>query len=247
MHSSFNIGNIAVPAYGLMVTLGIMVVNVIASIVARKKNIRQSLVLLLELIVGTCAVIGAKLLSIFFAVLSKGNILGLSWEIYRTSGYAFYGALILGLASFRVATLFLKVDMEQIASSFGFLAPLLHAFWKMGCLLGGCCYGIPYNGPFAIVFPKGTEAPAEINLFPVQIVEMLVVLIIAAVLYLYGRKQKKHVIEVYLIFYGLARSVIELFRFHNYISIFWCNEIISLGLVIGSISSLAVKYRRENS
>ena len=62
------------------------------------------------------------------------------------------------------------------------MIPIMHAFGRVGCFFAGCCYGRPYKGFGAVTFPEGSQGPSGVSLFPVQLVEAILVLIIAIVL-----------------------------------------------------------------
>ena len=47
----------------------------------------------------------------------------------------------------------------------------------------GCCYGRPYNGPLAVRFPAGSYAPHGVSLFPLQLLESILLFIAAAIFY----------------------------------------------------------------
>ncbi|MCI5703121.1 MAG: hypothetical protein MR265_03950 [Erysipelotrichaceae bacterium] len=40
---------------------------------------------------------------------------------------------------------------------------------KITYFIVGCCYGIPYNGPFSVTYPDNLNIP----LFPVQLLKQL--------------------------------------------------------------------------
>ncbi len=93
--------------------------------------------------------------------------------------------------------------------------PLAHAFWRIGCALTGCCYGIPYDGPGAVIYDHSIIAPDKVRLFPVQLTETVINLLITVVLlfYIFNRKGRtNHSIAIYCVLYGTARFILEFLR-----------------------------------
>lgn len=64
-----------------------------------------------------------------------------------------------------------KFNVKIYIRNFIFLIPFIHAFGRIGCFFAGCCFGIPYNGIGAVVFPENSYALPDVSLFPVQLVE----------------------------------------------------------------------------
>ena len=56
--------------------------------------------------------------------------------------------------------------------------PLMYGIGKIGCFLVGCCYGIKYYGPLSITYNYSPSAPKDIGLFPIQLLEAIVFIII---------------------------------------------------------------------
>ena len=54
----------------------------------------------------------------------------------------------------------------------------MYAVGKIGCFFAGCCYGIEYNGFLNVTYNYSAIAPKGISLFPIQLLESIVFLII---------------------------------------------------------------------
>ena len=130
-----------------------------------------------------------------------------------------------------------------------YLIPWIHGFGRIGCFLAGCCYGIPYDGPFAVQFPEGSLAPSDTTLFPVQLVEAICLLILAIVLAVLDlKKSYPHTIAVYFIVYGILRFLLEYVRYdavRGHLLAFSTSQWISLGFVIGTICYLIRAAHRK--
>jgi len=79
-------------------------------------------------------------------------------DVLSPTGSSIYGAF---LVVFPLIWLYAR---SQRASPLRFLdggAPAMalgEAMTRVGCFLNGCCYGIPWNGPLAVVFPPASFA-----------------------------------------------------------------------------------------
>ena len=200
MHLKTTICGISVPSYSLMVLLGLAAVSLAGFAVCRRRGLSVKKALLIGLAAGAAALAGARLFS-------------------GIGGLSFYGGLLPGLlAAYAAGRILLPPgERKEYTNALSFTIPMLHAFWKLGCFMAGCCYGIPYSGPGAVMFPAGAKAPAGIFLFPVQPVEAAASALIAVILYLRGRQERKMQMPIaeYLLMYGIVRFAAEFFRDHG--------------------------------
>ncbi|MGC4113391.1 MAG: prolipoprotein diacylglyceryl transferase [Myxococcales bacterium] len=157
-------------------------------------------------------VIGAKLL---FLAVSVDRIRERGFlPLLTQGGLVWYGGLILGTAAVLV---FLRGYRIPIASFADCAAPAIalgHAFGRVGCFMGGCCWGRPTNLPWAVRFPASDffEGPVGVLLHPVQLYEALAELALAVLVWRLGGKVKKGgAFAVWLGSYALVRLAMELF------------------------------------
>ena len=95
--------------------------------------------------------------------------------------------------------------------------PLFHFFGRIGCFLGGCCFGIPCK--IGCTYTMGPIEQANgIARFPAQLLEALFNLCLFFLLnYLYKkRKMENALLYVYLIIYAAGRFFIEFLRGDEY-------------------------------
>ena len=128
--------------------------------------------------------------------------------------------------------------------------PLAHAFGRIGCFFAGCCYGIPFDPPIGICLKNAiSNAPKEIPLFPVQLLESILNLILALILQICFRKlqKKERVIPFYLSAYAVIRMVTEQFRYDAERGI-WLglstSEWISIGIFLCGIVTLFLQNHK---
>ena len=89
----------------------------------------------------------------------------------------------------------------------------------MGCFLAGCCWGTPTQLPFGVIFRSElahtiTGVPLQVRLHPTQLYEAAVVLLVIPFL-MWLRKRRSfsgQVILVYVLFYAVARFLLEFLR-----------------------------------
>ncbi len=81
-----------------------------------------------------------------------------------------------------------KNDIWMVANSLAVGILIQHIFGRIGCFSRGCCYGIPYNGVFSMVFPY---ARVSYPVFPSQLFEIIgaAVLLIAAAFFIHRGKE----------------------------------------------------------
>ena len=130
-------------------------------------------------------------------------------------GSVFYGGFIGGTLALLIYTRISKsVGRAYALDIWAVSVPLFHAFGRIGCFLGGCCYGIESQIGFII---NGNTLVPEINgvrRFPVALTESACCLVIFLILLYVENKccmcGKK--IYLYMILYSPVRFVLEFFR-----------------------------------
>lgn len=210
-----HIGSLRLPMYAFMVLLGTGLFGYLGRRQCERRGMTYGDFYELALYGGVGALVGAKLWS-WIEDGINGGFSVLNAENLRASGLSFYGGVFLGFAVAAVGGRLRRIDLNTYARQFIWLVPMLHAVWKAGCFCAGCCYGIPYDGPAAVTFPKGSAAPAGIPLFPAQPVEMLALGGLSLALYqLKDRDFFSYPVSVYLMGYGVIRFFLEFYRFHS--------------------------------
>lgn len=86
-------------------------------------------------------------------------------------GMVFYGGLFGGFAAGAVAIKLKKLNGVVYGDAMAPLVPLFHAFARIGCFLGGCCYGV--ESEFGIIVRDNPLVPDlnDVRRFPVQLLE----------------------------------------------------------------------------
>lgn len=254
MSTYLDFGLFRIPAYGTMIATGGIIANIIVVLLILfrdKKDIWDFVILEGYGLLG--GIVGSKLL---FIIVSFNDI---PWDRIGepqvlvsliSGGFVFYGGVILAVILVFIAGKVHKIDAWDYISNYTFAIPLAHAFGRIGCFLAGCCYGKPYHGPFAVVFPEDSLiAPAGIELFPVQIVESICLFVIAIVLFLlYWFRKCDYTLPTYFILYGIVRFVLEFYRYDEYRGRFlwlYTSQWISIVMVMAGIVWIIIRANKN--
>ncbi|MCL2694707.1 MAG: prolipoprotein diacylglyceryl transferase [Clostridiales bacterium] len=226
MHPIFYVFGLELPAYGLSLIFGALAAYGLGVFLARKKGdalVRENFSYIFLIAIGA-ALAGAFL----FRPLTKIVEVAIHWNaakhwtaealVYYLFGeMVFYGGVIggfLGILFFCRKFHIPLLPMLDVAA-----APLAlgHALGRIGCLMGGCCYGqeVCAAHPFAIVYPEvSLGAPPNVPLLAVPLLEavFLVILAIALALLFVRARQRGLTVAVYLLAYSVWRFVLEFFR-----------------------------------
>ncbi|HEX2676702.1 MAG TPA: prolipoprotein diacylglyceryl transferase [Polyangiales bacterium] len=152
-----------------------------------------------------------------------------AWAEFWNGGLAYYGGLVVATAA---GIAFLKREKFPVGKGVdlvGAVLPVGIFFGRLGCFLGGCCFGSETRGALGVSFPAGSPASdsqfqhglldskelASLPVHPTQLYESLGCLAIAAWLLLYLLPRKRFDGQVLLAFlgsYAVLRFGIEYLR-----------------------------------
>jgi len=150
------------------------------------------------------------------------------WDVYRVypavellrmmfSEIVFFGGLIGGALAIIIYCRVSKLPLVPTLDAFAAAVPAGHAIGRIGCLLGGCCYGMEVapGHPFAVVYPPASlAAPSGVPLLAAPAIEsasLLVIAVLVAVAYLKTRA-KGLCVGLYLTLYATERFILEFYR-----------------------------------
>ena len=159
----------------------------------------------------------------------KGDLVG---HLFSGSGLVWYGGAIggaLAVIAWAWWRDFLNLTLLDVA------APALalgYALGRCGCQLSGDGdYGKPWNGPWAMAYPHGTE-PTKVTVQPTPVYETLAMGLGAWILWqLRDRVRPGCLFALYLVYAGTERFLVEFLR---------RNTRDSLGLTTAQLESLAM-------
>ncbi len=168
---------------------------------------------------------------IFAAMLfqSTYNFIANPQNGFHLGGMTFIGGLIGGVVSFlgvywlyiyviapRTKIRFLQNKMNATLTDALPFIPIAiciaHAFGRLGCFFGGCCYGLPSEQYHTWGLPCAAPLPG-VNVIPTQLYEMFFLLLLATVMsILYFKFKFNYNFALYTIAYGIWRFLIEYIR-----------------------------------
>ena len=219
------------PLYGLIIVLSVFIGLYYIFKNLKKEGYYNKKISLYILLFITCSFIFGKIYTIFTST-EQINII--------TAGLSAYGGLIGAIIAAIIFEYIIPTNKTIIKYSILSL-PLIYGFTKIACFISGCCYGIPYNGPFYVIYPDGLNIP----LFPVQIAETIAS--ISVFLVCNKMKNNKYITYITLIMISIVKFLLDYLRYEHINIILSKNQIFSIVLILITITVLIyniIKKRR---
>lgn len=211
------IGPFSIHSYGLMIAIAFLVGIIVSLYYAKKEGIKEEVILDLAIYVIIAGLIGSRFLYVIGQWDQyKDNLL----EIFmvQRGGLVFLGGFLLALL---VVVWYARRKGVPLLKLCDALAPgtaLGYAIARIGCFLNGCCFGLPTNVPWAVVFPPGSLAysyfPGE-HIHPTQLyssASMFLVFFIVLVLYR-RKKYDGYIFFCWIVLYSIYRFLVEFLRY----------------------------------
>ncbi len=205
------IGRFTVHGYGLMIGIGVICAILVAQLRAKRKGLSPDVLYSIALLALIFGFIGAKLL---FCIVELKAVIADPMMILSGNGFILYGGIIGGISAVMIYCRVKKISFLQY---FDLAAPsiaLAQGFGRIGCFLAGCCYGRETTSSFCVVFQNSQYAPNGVKLIPTQLISSGGDFLIALILVLYARKDRKigKTGGLYLILYSIGRAAVEILR-----------------------------------
>ena len=218
-----------IPLYGLLFFTGIGVAALVAYLfLTKRRNIEGFDFVGAAIYAMIGAIIGAKLLALLVSIeyviiiVQSDNFTFMEkMDALLKNGFVFYGGLIGGILGFKIYGWQFKIKMASYFDVAATVLPLGHAFGRVGCFFGGCCYGVEHDGWLSHVYEEGSVAagagtPIGVPLLPVQLIEAACLLILFAglmVLFFTNKKKTPWLQTLaYACSYAVVRFILEFFR-----------------------------------
>lgn len=262
MYPFFEIFGRTIGSYALCGFVGLFVSVFVAQKLLKRIDLIFEDVILTVLVIGVGMLIGGHLL---YAVTNTDKIIKCFTVIFKSiksdsfvfssviktlqiafGGSVFYGGFIGSVVALTVynkkATPIIK---ETVLDVFAVCVPLFHCFGRIGCFLGGCCYGIESKFGF-IAHNELLPEMSGVRRFPIALVESLFNLLLFILLLNLFNKKSHHgnLIYLYTIIYAVGRFIFEFFRGDTVRGIFFgisTSQWISIIFLITSIITLIRK------
>ncbi|MEW6106866.1 MAG: prolipoprotein diacylglyceryl transferase [Bacillota bacterium] len=205
----FQIWRIPVFSYGFLLAVAFVVGTILGVKEAKRRGINPDKIIDLALYTCIAGIVGARVLFVLLDIPTyfqdPVKIINL-----RDGGLSFQGGLALAIL---VGIWFArreKLNAWVLADIAAPIIPLGYALVRVGCLLNGCCYGLPTSVPWALASKAGDQTLRH----PTQVYAALLSLVIFAILFRL-RNHKKfpgYLMFLYVGLYSVSRFIVEIFR-----------------------------------
>jgi phosphatidylglycerol:prolipoprotein diacylglycerol transferase len=191
---AFSIFGLTIYWYGVLITLGILAAITFSWFRAKRYGLTHDDLTDLAFLVIIVGIFGARILYILtnleYFIANPGQIFQLQMQ-----GMAFLGIVLFNIpavlifAKVRKINFWRMVDLAAPAIAIGYF------FGRLGCFMGGCCYGPNYSWGI-----KMQAVNPDVAIFPTQLLNALVAVTIFVVLFFLGRNKKLKAGELFIYF-----------------------------------------------
>jgi len=164
---AFSIGAFEVRWYGIMVVLAVVAIIAIALREAKRVGLAEDHIYS----VGLWGIIGGIIVSRLLHVIDKWNYyMANPAQIIGFEGLTVYGAVLGALLAVLIYCRVKKISFWLLGDVIAPGAILGQAIGRIGCLMNGCCYGLPTSLPWGVVYTNpGSYCPLDESFQPTQI------------------------------------------------------------------------------
>lgn len=242
----FSIGPLTVHGYGLMIAIGVLAALFVGEARAKKRNMNADVLYVMTFL---CVLFGFLSAKILFCIVEWKSFVSDPLSVLSSNGFVVYGGIIGGVLT---AYLYCRIKKLDFVAYFDLMLPsvaLAQGFGRIGCFLAGCCYGRETDSFFGIVFKNSHFAPNGVRLIPTQLISSAGMFAVAAVLFLYARKERRRgrVGALYMILYSVGRFFVEFLRndFRGEVGPLSTSQFISLFILVAGVLIFAGKKQPE--
>ncbi len=213
-------------SYTICAIVGVAVCMLVGYLMVRKEKgfciddlIVSAVSIIIGLVFGGHIIFGItnipQIISLFQHI-SDYDFLGFMTMLFGQyiGGMVFYGGMLGGIAGLTVCCKVSQFGHKYMFDMYAVCIPLFHVFGRIGCFLGGCCYGIESEFGFTVHGNTLNPSVNDVNRFPVQLVEAACNLMIFVILFALHKKGKFHnrLLIAYFYLYPVVRFILEFFR-----------------------------------
>ncbi len=247
----FEAGSVTIYTYGFFIAFGAVLGGLYMWRQGKKEfglTFDQANTLFVLLIIA--GVVGGKLFILFER---PSYYLRNLTTLFSGSGFVYYGSLLTAIPVMLWYFKKHKIPTLAMLDVMAVVTCIVHGFGRIGCFNAGCCYGVPTDGFFGVVFsdPVCQARPLNVALHPTQLYEATLIFGILTFLLIYKSHKKfdGQLFILYLIIYASGRSLLETLRGdleRGFVIQDWLSnsQFISI-LVIGSSIYFYVKLNRR--
>lgn len=191
------------------------------------------------------SIIGVRL----FFVLTHLDAFDPWWEVFLLwrGGLTLYGGILAAIVAVLWFCRRRRIPFLRLADALAPQVVLGIGITRLGCFLNGCCYGAPTDGPLGVVFPASCQAGQAhpgVPLHPAQLYSSAGGFLVWGLLLLWERWDRREggTFGRFLILYGVARSLADLFRSYEEGAVLalglTTSQLISAGLILVGVAVL---------
>lgn len=224
MFPIINIFGREIGTYAVLAVIGLLLGGLYACYAAKRRGLDTNDMILMQLFAGIGALIGSHLLygitNIGFLVqlIQNADQIPSFSHLLRSLGFifgggVFYGGLLGGLLAGMLTLKCKKLSIPDFADVIAPAIPLFHVFGRIGCFLGGCCYGVECS--WGITYTRALTPEANgVPRFPVQLAESAFNFLLFCLLawLLHTGRFRRRLLPLYLCVYAVGRFCLEFFR-----------------------------------
>ena len=203
---------IVIGSYGVLIILGLVTGIFLSIRIGRYFSYNRNDIINCSLLIIAGSMIGTFLAGFFLFLPERINSGFFKYPPVFISWGGISGGLVVLLIIKKAWSLNL-LDFADILTP-GYLTGL--GIGRIGCFLGGCCFGLPTDLPFGIQFTHKIAPASSMNLplIPVQLISALFLVIpgILFIIFVFKRKIPGKIFFCSTIVYSVFRFTIEFFR-----------------------------------
>lgn len=250
-----------IPIYSIAWLLGVFVVGFVACKIAKKNQYDENDMIATLLICGVGVLFGGHILYglvnyelIAYTFVHLPEITGFSVFVNRCiqifGGSVFYGGLFGGILAGCIYLKNKNMNITDYSYMIAPLIPLFHFFGRIGCFLGGCCFGVESKIGFTYHYSP-IEVANGVSRFPIQLVEAglnLILFVVLLKLQQYS-KWRKYLLYIYLVAYAIIRFVLEFWRGDDLRGVFYgvsTSQFISILIIVVVLVVCFIRSKKNN-
>lgn len=213
----FFVGDFPIRAYGLILSLSIILATGVAYFLAKQDGRWHNHIVDIGIYSGIAGIVGARLWDVFF----------FDWAYYShhlseifyvwQGGMAIQGGIVFGVGAGIIYAKRHKIDILALADIVAPAIILGQAIGRCANLLNGDAFGAPTGSNFGIIYPETTLAYHTYGaqpLWPAEVWEGQIDFVIFALLLIFRAfpHAKGQAFSLYIMLYSLARFGLEFLR-----------------------------------
>jgi len=239
----FSIGSFNVYSWGLLNTIAILVAGFFI-FRAAKKHFSEAVIfeMLSSIVIGGIILARLAFVLINFSEFPDFfNVLSL-W----TGGMEGFGAIVGGILGALIYSRFKKIDVWKFLDIAAPWLALAFAIGRIGCFLRGCCFGLPTDMPWGILYANGSLASAYVSgaVHPTQIYHSIADFVIFLILIIIAKRKERKILKLkensgsmfllFLVLYSIERFIIDFVRWKP------ATDMLSFGISIQQFAYLII-------